>query len=186
MAAASDDELVIWDKSAGATYRIQKASLLGGELTGLGTVATGGYTLTVPATGTAALRGVAQAFTAAQTFDGDINVRPHAAAEAWSVDIADGIAAEVPDTYVYQFSIDKTFAGMIMVSNDEDGEIGLFLCAMNVVVLVAQTGTKYSNTSGTSGKSNLYPDGAGEYRLKNETGAARNYRLFSIRMRANP
>lgn len=36
-------------------------------ITGGGTIALGGYTLTVPATGTAALRGTAQTFTAGQT-----------------------------------------------------------------------------------------------------------------------
>lgn len=43
-------------------------------LTGGGTIATGGFTFTVPATGTAALRGVANTFTAAQTFNADVSL----------------------------------------------------------------------------------------------------------------
>lgn len=42
-------------------------------ITGGGTIALGGFTLTVPATGTAALRGAANVFTAAQTVDLDTN-----------------------------------------------------------------------------------------------------------------
>ena len=40
-----------------------------GSITGGGTIATGGFTLTVPATGTAALLGAANVFTASNTFD---------------------------------------------------------------------------------------------------------------------
>ena len=43
-----------------------------GSMTGGGTVATGGYTLTVPAAGTAALKSAAQTFTGLQTFSNGI------------------------------------------------------------------------------------------------------------------
>lgn len=61
--AAAGDEIPIWVAASSVTRKITKANFMGGVLTGAGTVATGGFTLTVPATGTAALLGTANTFT---------------------------------------------------------------------------------------------------------------------------
>lgn len=50
---ASGDFVAIWRTANGDTRKITRANLYGGLLTGGGTIATGGYTLTVPKTGTA-------------------------------------------------------------------------------------------------------------------------------------
>ena len=50
------DWLIYWKTSTGVQRRVARSSLLGATLTGSGTIATGGFTLTVPATGTAALK----------------------------------------------------------------------------------------------------------------------------------
>jgi hypothetical protein len=52
---AAGDFFAIWDLDAGAQKKVSYANLFGATITGGGTIATGGYTLTVPATGTAAL-----------------------------------------------------------------------------------------------------------------------------------
>ena len=52
---AANDEIGIWDVSAGQYLKIRRDTLVGGTITGGGTVATDGYTLTVPSTGTAVL-----------------------------------------------------------------------------------------------------------------------------------
>lgn len=52
---AANDEIGIWDVSAGEYKKIQQSNLVGATITGGGTVALGGYTLTVPATGTVGL-----------------------------------------------------------------------------------------------------------------------------------
>lgn len=49
----SADEIPIWSVADAAVRKTTRANLLGGVLTGGGTLATGGFTLTVPATGTA-------------------------------------------------------------------------------------------------------------------------------------
>jgi hypothetical protein len=67
--AAAADKILLWVVSGGVQRAITKANFMGGVLTGAGTVATGGFTLTVPATGTAALLGGPQTFTGAKTFD---------------------------------------------------------------------------------------------------------------------
>lgn len=52
---ASNDELWIWDVTAAALRKCTRADLIGGVITGGGTVATNGFTLTVPANGVAAV-----------------------------------------------------------------------------------------------------------------------------------
>lgn len=68
MSPAADDWLEIEDEVTGGSFKIRKSNLLGALLSGGGVVDTAGFTLTVPATGAAALRDVAQTFSAAQTF----------------------------------------------------------------------------------------------------------------------
>lgn len=67
--AASSDLIPLWVAGSAVTRKITKLNFMGGVLSGAGTVATGGFTLTVPATGTAALREAANTFTAAQAIN---------------------------------------------------------------------------------------------------------------------
>jgi hypothetical protein len=70
---ASGDLFPLLDISASAGSQGSKITRdelrIGMGITGGGTLATGGFTLTLPATGTAALRGTANVFTAAQTIN---------------------------------------------------------------------------------------------------------------------
>lgn len=65
--AAASDEIPIWVAGSAVTRKITKANFLGGAMTGGGTLATGGYTLTVPESMTAAGRNVANTYTQTQT-----------------------------------------------------------------------------------------------------------------------
>lgn len=65
--AAAADLVPVWVAASSVTRKVTKANFIGAVLTGGGTVATGGFTLTVPATGTAALRGADNAFSADQS-----------------------------------------------------------------------------------------------------------------------
>lgn len=71
---AAGDLIPYWDVAAGAAKKAVRSAVIGATITGAGTIATGGYTLTVPATGTAALRDVANTFTANQTVAGTLDV----------------------------------------------------------------------------------------------------------------
>lgn len=73
-APAAGDYVPIWDVTGNKASKALKSALVGATLTGGGTIALGGYTLTVPATGTAALRDVAGTFSAVQTFSAGINL----------------------------------------------------------------------------------------------------------------
>lgn len=68
-ASALDSDFIEFEiASNGLSRRITKANFIGATLTGGGIIATGGYTLSVPADGTASLLGVAQTYSAAKTF----------------------------------------------------------------------------------------------------------------------
>lgn len=74
----SSDLLMAERVSDGVTVKITKANAIGATFTGGGTIATGGFTLTVPATGTVALLGTPNTFTRAQVISpsavGDIGL----------------------------------------------------------------------------------------------------------------
>jgi len=96
--AAAADELLIWRTASSDTKRIAKSNLLGGSLTGGGVIATGGFTLTVPATGVAALQNVAQTWSTKQTFGAGIDfgqgsVLDYYQAGAWTPVVADAAAS---------------------------------------------------------------------------------------------
>lgn len=59
--------------ASGLSRKVPRSMLIGATLLGDGTIATGGFALTVPATGTAALRNVVQTFTQLQTFGAGIS-----------------------------------------------------------------------------------------------------------------
>lgn len=73
-APAAGDYVPIWDVTGNKASKALRSALVGATLTGGGVIALGGYTLTVPATGTAALRDVAGTFSAVQTFSAGINL----------------------------------------------------------------------------------------------------------------
>lgn len=52
----ASSEIPYWDPAANASRRATRANMVGATITGAGTIATGGNTLTVAASGTAALR----------------------------------------------------------------------------------------------------------------------------------
>jgi len=65
---AADDLIPYWDVASSAARKATRAKIVGATITGDGTIDTGGETLTVPATGTAALRDATNTFTARQQF----------------------------------------------------------------------------------------------------------------------
>lgn len=183
MTPAQDDEILIWDVSAGQSMKIKRSVLIGALLTGVGTIATGGFTLTVPATGTAALLGTAQSFTQPQTFTDEVNVRSHTASNLWSLDVGNSGTVTVGSGFVFQLSADSTFSGLVIVVNNTNGGVGMFLMGGGGCIEMADTINVFSNAVGTANSTNVYWDGSSQYLLKNTTASGITYRIFSIRMR---
>lgn len=67
-APAADDYIPIWDVSGNAPKKALRSALVGAVLTGGGTIATNGKTLTVPESGTVPLPTLPQTWTARQAF----------------------------------------------------------------------------------------------------------------------
>jgi hypothetical protein len=133
----------------------------------------------------ATFTGVANTFTAAQTFSDEINVRQHTSNNAWSIDVANGTVVTALDSAVFQFSTTTVFSGLVMVGSTVDGQAALFMCAGGVVVKISDGGNVYSTTFDTASKTNVYYHaGSTEYRLQNKTGVTRDYSIFTIRLRA--
>lgn len=59
----ANDLIGVWDVAAAQYKKAKRSNVVGATITGGGTIALGGYTLTVPASGTAALLGVGNTFT---------------------------------------------------------------------------------------------------------------------------
>lgn len=102
---ASNDEIPIWDVSAAQLKKVARSDLVGATLTGGGTIATGGFTLTVPASGTAALRDANNTFTGTNSFGtgasgGRVAVKSQSASEVPLV--IDTAASPTADITVFQ------------------------------------------------------------------------------------
>lgn len=69
----ANDYIPYWDVADSQAKRALRSALVGAILAGGGTIDTGGHTLTVPASGTAALLGAAQTFSALQTFSAGLS-----------------------------------------------------------------------------------------------------------------
>lgn len=66
VSVGANDLIGVWDVAAAQYKKAKRSNLVGATITGAGTIATGGFTLTVPSSMTAAGRNVANDFTAAQ------------------------------------------------------------------------------------------------------------------------
>lgn len=158
---AANDEIGIWDVSAGAFLKIRRDNLVGLNATGSGTIATGGFTLTVPATGTAALRDVANTFTAAQTFasvtigtslGGTVVTRPTDGHTLVAVDlVAMGIGAK--------YTLPST-SGLLIVTSTSAGRSSVYLLSGGAVTVIEQDTNGFSTTMGTANKINIYFNGS--------------------------
>lgn len=82
---AANDEIGIWDVSAGQYLKIQRSTLVGATITGGGTIALGGYTFTVPATGTGALLATANTFTATQSIKATLSLVASNSTNNWAI-----------------------------------------------------------------------------------------------------
>ena len=197
---AANDELGIWDVTASQYKKVLVSSLNGGIMTGGGTVATGGFTLTVPRTGVAATSSGATL----TTDDGKILTLPAtgtaaalAVANVFSatqrvpkleVD-ADGAYIDTDTNFALKFtSLARTVANggiialessvyLLMIING-NGEAGLFMIrgAINTVSEMLESATVFSATKDTATSINVYYDSG--YKLQNNTGGSRDVLLF--------
>ena len=128
----------------------------------------------------------ANTFTAAQTYNDEINVRQHTTSNLWSIDVANGTTLTMANGNTFQFSTTSAFSGLVIVINTTNGGAGLFMLGGGVVVEVADGSSTYSSVKDTGSSTNVYYDaGSGQYLMQNNSGGSRTYHIFSIRLRAS-
>lgn len=168
---AANDEIGIWDVSAGQYLKIRRDTLVGGTITGGGTIATGGFTLTVPATGTAALKGTDNAFSVAQTMAAGINV---GVAGALLSLYADGVIRQALDGAMLNndatLAISSRARGLVYVDVAAIALCALYLVDNTGSTLVAGNATYFGTAAGTASKFNVY-NNAGQLTLQNKYGS---------------
>jgi len=179
--AVAADELALWVVASGIQKRITKANLLGGSMTGSGVLATGGFTLTVPATGTAALLGTAQAFSALKTFSAGLAATKMKFLASQSIN-DDAVFILTPATTI----------GVLFVTNTGNmhttsGFVAWRAVATTRCAIIAQVSTVIeattgilTGTTGTDTKVTVSAHSDGNLYIENRTGAAITLRYFLL------
>ncbi|MGP1665191.1 MAG: hypothetical protein ACTS5I_04625 [Rhodanobacter sp.] len=168
---ASNDLLDIWNVAAGRLEKITRANLVGATITGGGTIATGGFTLTIPATGTVALKVIDNAFSVAQTINGfqiggTTNPSLSEIAQGHSHAGLRTMSLAHDGTY----TVSNSTLCVLLVYDTTNGTAGIFLLrgGYNLAVLLASN-AGMSITVNTASSVNVYHDGTA-YRVQNKTG----------------
>lgn len=152
--------------------------------------AAGSYTLTIPATGTAALLGTAQTFSAVKTFDNALvapGMKPAAdSTTALQLQNAAGTAVLTVDTTnstvnALRFKVNVislandavqtvagTFGMCLVQNNSAGGQLLLFLSGSSTNT-ISSIGTSLSTTKDTADKVNVYIEG-GALKIQNKSG----------------
>lgn len=177
---ANADEVPVWDVSAGNTRMVSRANFVGATLTGGGTVATGGFTLTVPQTGTAALRDAANTFTGVQTVP---RLEVDDANHYIDTDAAGALAftsqrISMLDNATIALGM---FIEFVFVLDASTGNGALFLLrgGVNSVQEIFDPSAVFTTTKDTAASYNVYYE-AGNYYIQNKRGGTRNVTLFTL------
>lgn len=177
---ANDDLVGVWDTSAGQFVKVRRDVLNGGVLTGGGTVATAGFTLTLPATGTAALLGTQQVYTARETFQGGI-------VSGTQTGVGDDTAFSItpPSSngiFVLWTANLNTAAGAVYFRTltGSAGQCALIASGPSTIVSTT-TDTVLAGTTGTDGRVTISanaPDA--KIYIENRSGGSRNFSWLFI------
>lgn len=171
--AATADEIPIWVAGSAVTRKITKANFLQGAFTGGGTVATGGFTLTVPATGTAALRGADNAFSAVQTMTAGINIGVAASALTRTTS---GVIRQAMETSAIAndgaLVISTVNSGIVFISDLTDGAFAIISVAGGAGTIISGSASIFTGTAGTASRINVYYLAATGIVIQNKRGSS--------------
>lgn len=156
---AAADFIGIWDVAAAQYKKVKRSNLVGATVTGGGTIATGGFTLTLPASGTAALVGINNNFVA-QTINGiDIG---QAVTNMGISSSGTGIlrVRAIPQMTITgpgsQFVTGFSWGIMIPVIEIPGTALSTGIISTDGVNVTVVNGTHYTNTINTASKINFY------------------------------
>lgn len=176
----ANDLIGVWDVAAAQYKKAKRSNVVGATITGGGTIALGGYTLTIPATGTAALRGADNNFSAAQTMQAGINV---GVAGALLSLFADGVIRQALDGATLAndatLEIGSRPRGLVYVDAAVIGACALYSVDSAGSTLIAGMSTYFGTAAGTASKFNVY-NNAGKLTLQNKYGSASSVMVLVI------
>ncbi len=160
--AATDDLLVIWDTSAGATKKHAAAYVARSDgASGHKLITGSGRELTVAATGTAGLLGTAQTYSAKQTYSAGIDTS-QIIPTAYSL-ASDGVVALSTLTTLTN--------GILFIVNKSAGQSAIFILrgGINATIEALDPSSAFSGTKDTGSSINVYYDGG--YKIQSKNGA---------------
>lgn len=78
----------------------------------------------------------------------------------------------------------NNFSGLFIVNNTSSGQVGVFIQGGGTMILVNQTGSEFTTTSGTASSTNVYLSGL-VVTIQNKLGGTRTYNVMALRTRAS-
>lgn len=178
--AAAGDFLPIWRASNGDTRKITKANFMGGVLTGAGTIATGGFTLTVGANSSISGNISGSGTIATAGFTGTLPATGTLVTTAASQTLTSKKIDSIGMNYVSMSNTQIAALtgwtslnnGFLVVHDLSNGYIGTFQMrgAANVTNEISDPSTKFSHTAGTGTSINVYYLGGTGYVIQNNSG----------------
>lgn len=153
----ANDLIGVWDVAAAQYKKAKRSNVVGATITGGGTIALGGYTLTVPATGTAALRGADNNFSAAQTMQAGINVGVAASA---LIRQTGGVVRQAIETNTIANNgalvVTTANTALVIINDATDGAVAIVSVAGGAGTVIAGSASIFTGASGTASRLNIY------------------------------
>lgn len=103
---------------------------------------------------------------------------------AWGIDFASTSGVNNRITIANAATYDLAAgSGMVFIVSDSGSDAAHLACWWGTTAIIWQNGTTFTTTSGTASKINFYYNGAGNYRIQNNTGASVTLFVGMIRLR---
>lgn len=174
------DFIGVWDIALSEYKKVTRSALVGVNVTGGGTIATGGFTLTVPASGTVDLLEVAQTITGQKTFSAAPKVSGSLGDALFSLDSSSANTVLAASEVISL----GAFSGLVVFVEMTSGSTAAFLCGSVNVVLIGATlaDTWVANDAFASNRLAVY-FAEGSYWLRNVFGSSRTVKAMRLRVR---
>ena len=178
----ANDWIGIWDLAAGQYKKIKRSNLVGVNVTGGGTIDTGGFTLQVPASMIAAGRNTAQTFTGIQTMqDGAaIGVAGNTLARQGNGVLRQKLEQyNLASTNLLTISADMVGRALVFVHNASDGKMALVAVEGGAGTLIYGDTGYFSGAVGTANRINVYAYSGGVY-VQNSYGVSKVLSAYAL------
>ena len=109
-------------------------------------------------------------------------VQPHVAADKFSLDASSSFVSVANDA-VFSLTGSNNFSGMILITEDNTGDTGLFLIGGNTCNYIGSAMIWFTDTKDYAERTNVYWE-TNSVQVQNKRGVAIQYRIMTFRTRA--